>query len=65
MTTPRPAVAAHGARAIAILTNDASFKEMDWRKIASVSASIYDAHGIIQPKAMSSLRLISLGRSSR
>ena len=61
----RPAVAAHGARAIAILTNDASFKEMDWRKIASVSASIYDAHGIIQPKAMSSLRLISLGRSSR
>jgi len=62
---PRPAVAAHGARAIAILTNDASFKEMDWRKIASVSASIYDAHGIIQPKAMSSLRLISLGRSSR
>jgi UDPglucose 6-dehydrogenase len=61
----RPTVAAHGARAIAILTNDASFKEMDWRKIASVSASIYDAHGIIQPKAMSSLRLISLGRSSR
>ena len=61
----RPTVAAHGARAIAILTNDASFKEMDWRKIASVSASIYDAHGIIQPKAMSSFRLISLGRSSR
>ena len=61
----RPAVAANAARAIAILTNDASFKEMDWRKIASVSASIYDAHGIIQPKAMSSLRLISLGRSSR
>jgi UDPglucose 6-dehydrogenase len=61
----RPAVAAHGARVIAILTNDISFKEMDWLQMASAGAAIYDAHGIVQPEAMSSLRLISLGRSSR
>jgi UDPglucose 6-dehydrogenase len=60
-----PMAAAQGASLIAILTNDISFKEMDWRKIASVGAAIYDAHGIIQPEAMSSLRIISLGRSSR
>ncbi len=61
----RPTTAAQGASVIAILTNDASFREMDWRQIASAGAAIYDAHGIIQPKAMSSLRLINLGRSSR
>jgi UDPglucose 6-dehydrogenase len=61
----RPAVAAHGARVITILTNDISFKEMDWLQMASAGAAIYDAHGIVQPEAMSSLRLISLGRSSR
>ncbi len=61
----RPTAAAQGASVIAILTNDASFKEMDWRKKASASVAIYDAHGIIQPEAMSILRLISLGRSSR
>jgi UDPglucose 6-dehydrogenase len=60
-----PTAAAQGATVIAILTNDASFKEMDWRKMASSGAAIYDAHGIIQPEAMSSLRLISLGRSPR
>ena len=61
----RPTTAAQGASVIAILTNDSFFKEMDWRQMASASASIYDAHGIIQPEAMSSLRLISLGRPSR
>jgi UDPglucose 6-dehydrogenase len=61
----RPIQAAKGARVVAILTNDISFKEMDWRKMASAGAAIYDAHGIIQPEAMSSLRIISLGRSSR
>jgi len=61
----RPTAAAQGASVIAILTNDVSFKEMDWRQMASASAAIYDAHGIIQPEAMSILRLISLGRSSR
>jgi UDPglucose 6-dehydrogenase len=61
----RPTAAAQDASVIAILTNDVSFKEMDWLQIVSAGAAIYDAHGIIQPKAMSSLRLISLGRSSR
>jgi UDPglucose 6-dehydrogenase len=61
----RPKAAAQGASVIAILTNDESFKEMDWRKMASASAAIYDAHGIIQPGVMSGLRIISLGRSSR
>jgi UDPglucose 6-dehydrogenase len=61
----RPTTAAQGASVIAILTNDTFFKEMDWRKVASAGAAIYDAHGIIQPEAMSILRLISLGRSSR
>jgi UDPglucose 6-dehydrogenase len=54
-----------GAKVIAILTNDISFKEMEWLQMASAGAAIYDAHGIVQPEAMSSLRLISLGRSSR
>jgi UDPglucose 6-dehydrogenase len=61
----RPTAAAQDASVIAILTNDLSFKEIDWRQMASVCAVIYDAHGIIQPEAMSSLRLISLGRSSQ
>ena len=61
----RPTTAAQGASVIAILTNDTYFKEMDWRKMALAGAAIYDAHGIIQPEAMSSLRLISLGRNSR
>jgi UDPglucose 6-dehydrogenase len=61
----RPTAAAQDASVIAILTNDVSFKEMDWLQIVSAGAAIYDAHGIIQPKAMSSLRLISLGRSAR
>ena len=60
-----PPAAAKAASVIAILTNDVSFKEMDWRKMAAAGAAIYDAHGIIQPEAMSSLRLISLGRNSR
>jgi UDPglucose 6-dehydrogenase len=61
----RASAAAQGASVIAILTNDVSFKKMDWRQLASAGTAIYDAHGIIQPEAISSLRLISLGRSSR
>jgi UDPglucose 6-dehydrogenase len=61
----RPSAAAQGASVIAILTNDVSFKKMDWRQLASAGTAIYDAHGIIQPEAISRLRLISLGRSSR
>ena len=61
----RPTTAVRGASVVAILTNDASFEEIDWPQIASAGKAIYDAHGVIRSRYASGLRLISLGRSSR
>ncbi len=61
----RPTSAAQGAKVIAILTNDASFRELDWHKLARPGAIIYDAHGVVPPSAITGKGLIRLGGSSR
>jgi UDPglucose 6-dehydrogenase len=61
----RPISAAQGAKVIAILTNDASFRELDWHKLARPGAIIYDAHGVVPPSAVTGKGLIRLGGASR
>jgi UDPglucose 6-dehydrogenase len=61
----RPTSAAQGAKVIAILTNDASFRELDWHKLARPGAIIYDAHGVVPPSAVAGKGLIRLGGASR
>jgi UDPglucose 6-dehydrogenase len=57
--------AAQGAKVIAILTNDASFRELAWHKLARRGAIIYDAHGAVPPSAVTGKGLIRLGGASR
>ncbi len=61
----RPTSAAQGAKVIAILTNDASFRELAWHKLARRGAIIYDAHGAVPPSAVTGKGLIRLGGASR
>ena len=61
----RPTSAAQGAKVIAILTNDASFRELDWHKLARPGAIIYDAHGVVPPSAVAGKGLIRLGGAPR
>ena len=61
----RPTSAAQGAKVIAILTNDASFRELAWHKLARRGAIIYDAHGAVPPSAVTGKGLIRLGGGSR
>jgi UDPglucose 6-dehydrogenase len=61
----RPTAAAQGAKVIAILTNDASFRELAWHKLARTGAIIYDAHGVVPPSAVTGKGLIRLGGAFR
>jgi UDP-N-acetyl-D-mannosaminuronate dehydrogenase len=61
----RPTSAAQGAKVIAILTNDASFRELAWHKLARRGAIIYDAHGAVPPSAVTGKGLIRLGGAPR
>jgi UDPglucose 6-dehydrogenase len=54
-----------GAKVIAILTNDTSFRKIDWDGICPAGAKLYDGHGVLSDVRGKHLDVISLGRSSR
>ncbi len=54
-----------GAKVIAILTNDTSFRKIDWDGLCPAGAKLYDGHGVLSAVRGKHLDVISLGRSSR
>jgi len=54
-----------GAKVIAILTNDISFREIDWDSLCAAGTKLYDGHGVLSDLRGNRLDIISLGRSSR
>ena len=54
-----------GAKVVAILTNDISFRKIDWDGLCPAGAKLYDGHGVLSDLRGKQLDVISLGRSSR
>jgi UDPglucose 6-dehydrogenase len=54
-----------GAKVIAILTNDTSFRKIDWDSLCPAGAKLYDGHGVLSAVRGKRFDIISLGRSSR
>jgi UDPglucose 6-dehydrogenase len=54
-----------GAKVIAILTNDTSFRKIDWDSLCPAGAKLYDGHGMLSAVRGNHLDVIKLGRSSR
>jgi UDP-N-acetyl-D-mannosaminuronic acid dehydrogenase len=54
-----------GAKVIAILTNDTSFRKIDWDGLCPAGAKLYDGHGVLSAVRGKHLDVISLGRTSR
>jgi UDPglucose 6-dehydrogenase len=54
-----------GAKVIAILTNDTSFRKIDWDGLCPAGAKLYDGHGVLSAVRGKHLNVIKLGRSSR
>jgi UDPglucose 6-dehydrogenase len=53
------------AKVIAILTNDTSFRKIDWDGLCPAGAKLYDGHGVLSAVRGKHLNVIKLGRSSR
>jgi UDP-N-acetyl-D-mannosaminuronate dehydrogenase len=60
-----PEAAAVNASVIAILTNDAAFKRMDWQRLGAEGVKLYDAHGMIPAQRSIKRRVMGLGRDTR